>query len=112
MENDSIIGGVIQFNSPSPLCMVDPVEFSGELFSILENNNVKPANNLAYDYFMSGVTAVTDYTITQIWFGNKSEEYIHYLFLTETVCYDLWFDRKQITAEVEAQIKNSVSISP
>lgn len=105
--NDTLIGGLIQFDSPDYNCLIDPTPYAEEILSILKAKGVTAANNPKYDRMMSSGLATPDPYSAQISLGNGEIEYMHYLFFTDSQGYDLWFDLAQVSETVQQQILES-----
>lgn len=107
------VGGILQFDSPDKMCEVEPVNYTTEILSSLQSKNIAGINDPAFDYMMSDGPYIGEhFTIAQLWLGNAEAEYIHYFFVTADTIYDLWFDRSQISTEMEQLILESAVVEP
>lgn len=105
-SNDVLLGGIIYFTHNNKMYVINPVSYTSDILHILTDNGVEATNIANYDYLHSGSL----YANSQIWFGNPQEEYIHYLYFTDSIGYDLWFDLNHIDPEEAISIAQSVSI--
>lgn len=106
-DNGTLIGGLIQFRSPDERCLLDATQYADEIRAILEAKGVTIANNPEFDFIMTASTAAPDPNAAEMWFGNTEAEYMHYLFFTKNVGYDLWFDLNAVSSEIQREVLES-----
>ena len=82
-------------------------ERANTLLKLLHGAGVKEVDIRKYDYICSG----SIYANCQITFSNRNEEYIHYIFFGNSVMYDLWFDKGQISDESITEIMSNLIIN-
>lgn len=77
------------------------------LLELLHGAGVEEVDISNYDYLCSG----SIYGNCQITFSNRTERYTHYIYFGDSVIYDLWFDRGQISDEFETEIMSNLIVN-
>lgn len=106
-RNASLLGGIVHFTHNNKMYVVNPVSYTPDILHTLSANGVEVADNANYDYLHSGSL----YANSEIWFGNSQEEYIHFLYFTDSIGYDLWFNLGHIDLQIASSIAKPLNLN-
>lgn len=105
-RNELVLGGIVHFTHKNKLYVINPVSYTSDILHTLSDNGVEVADNANYDYLHSGSL----YANSEIWFGNAQEEYIYFLYFTDSIGYALWFNLDHIDLQAASSIAQTVKI--
>lgn len=113
---DQVVGGVLKcIYSQEIVNSQEPAQINSQTFSVysdvimttLQAADAPGAEPSAFDRMMDS----SPYADCQIWFGNQTQEYRHYLFFSENGILDLWFDLSQVEINAADDIAANLSIA-